>query len=79
VTLSEETTPAPSQEIEVLELHEALERLAALDDRAARVAEMRLFGGMTIAEIGHVLEVSPRTVDDDWATAKAWLRRAVTG
>ena len=67
------------REVEVLELHEALERFARLDERAARVAEMRLFAGMTVEEIGHVLEVAPRTVDEDWAVARAWLRREVTG
>lgn len=78
VTLDEDCTPGTSQVVEVLEVHEALERLARLDERVAMVAEMRLFGGMTIAEAAHVLDVSPRTVDDDWAAAKAWLRREMS-
>jgi RNA polymerase sigma factor (TIGR02999 family) len=79
VTLDEEAASDGGRELELLELHQAMERLASLDERAARVAEMRLFGGMTVAEIAHVLGVSPRTVDDDWAVAKAWLRRELAG
>jgi len=79
LTLGEELLGGPDREVEVMELHEALERLAALDERASRVAEMRLFGGMTIPEVAHVLEVSSRTVDDDWAMARAWLRREIQG
>jgi RNA polymerase sigma factor (TIGR02999 family) len=79
VTLDEEAAGDGGRELELLELHEAMERLASLDERAARVTEMRLFGGMTVAEIAHVLGVSTRTVDDDWAVAKAWLRRELAG
>lgn len=77
VTLSDESAPDSRRELEVLEIHQALELLSALDERAGRVAEMRIFGGMTVAEIAQVVEVSPRTVDGDWAMAKAWLRRAL--
>lgn len=78
LTLGEELA-VPGKDVEVMELHEALDRLSSLDERAARVAEMRLFAGMTVEEIAHVLEVSPRTIDDDWAMARAWLRREVRG
>ena len=56
-----------------LQVDEALVQLAALDERQARVVEMRYFAGMTEEEIGLVLGVSSKTVKRDWAMAKAWL------
>jgi RNA polymerase sigma factor (TIGR02999 family) len=79
VTLEEELAPAASNEFEMIDLDDALDKLSRLDERAARVAEMRLFGGMTIEEISHALSVSRRTVDGDWATARLWLRRELQG
>ena len=75
VTLSEDAGLDSGRLLEVLELNEALSRLADLDPRAARVAEMRIFAGMTVQEIAEALEVSARTVDGDWAAARAWLSR----
>ncbi len=63
---------------EVIELHEALERLAELDQRAARVVELRVFGGLTVTEVAEVLGVSARTVDGDWLVARAWLTRELS-
>ena len=60
---------------EVLALHEALERLAALDPAQARLVELRYFGGLTIEEAAEVLGVSAATVKREWAVARAWLRR----
>ena len=65
----------PDRTLEVVLLDEALHKLAALDERAAKVAEMRLFADMTVREIAEALELSPRTVDGDWATARLWLAR----
>jgi RNA polymerase sigma factor (TIGR02999 family) len=79
VTFDHQLALAAGDDFAILELHEALEKLGALDERAARVAEMRLFGGMTVREAAHVLEVSQRTVDDDWAMARAWLSREIQG
>ena len=59
---------------DVLALHEALERLAAVDERLARVVELRYFGGLSNAETGHVLGIAERTVEDDARLARAWLR-----
>lgn len=78
VTLPPDAILGPS-DVEVLELNDALSRLAELDERAGRVAEMRLFGAMTVREIALVLGVSARTVDGDWATARAWLSREIRG
>ena len=58
---------------EVLAVHEALERLAALDPDQARLVELRYFAGFTIEETATALRVSPATVKREWAVARAWL------
>ena len=75
VTIDEALQLPATPEVEILELDEALEKLAVEDERAAKVVELKVFAGMTRDEIAHVVGVSPRTVDDDWALAKMWLRR----
>jgi RNA polymerase sigma factor (TIGR02999 family) len=67
--------PAREADVEVLALHEALERLAALDPEQARLVELRYFGGLTIEETAEALAVSPATVKREWAIARSWLRR----
>lgn len=57
------------------DLDRALNRLAALDARQAKVVELRYFGGMTVEEAARVLGVSEKTVKRDWSVARAWLRR----
>jgi RNA polymerase sigma factor (TIGR02999 family) len=66
--------PAGQQDVDVLELHEALERLEKLNERQARIVEMRYFSGLSIDETAAVLEVSARTVDGDWQMARACLK-----
>jgi RNA polymerase sigma factor (sigma-70 family) len=56
-------------------LSDALDRLAKLDPRKARVVELRFYGGLSVEESAQVLEVSPETVMRDWRLAKAWLWR----
>ncbi|HUP21244.1 MAG TPA: sigma-70 family RNA polymerase sigma factor [Gemmatimonadota bacterium] len=63
----------------LLALDEALEGLAAEDERMARIVELKFFGAMTIEEIADVLEISPATVKRGWAFAQAWLHRAISG
>lgn len=60
---------------DLLALDEALERLAAIDTRAARVVECRFFGGMSVEETAEALGTSPATVKRDWTSARAWLNR----
>jgi len=60
---------------QLLSLHRALEDLEAHHPRHARVVECRFFAGMTIPEIGEVLDISPATVKRDWQMARAWLNR----
>jgi RNA polymerase sigma factor (TIGR02999 family) len=62
---------------ELLDLDAALERLAALDPRQARVVECRYFAGLSVEETAEALGVSPRTVKSDWAVARAWLYAAL--
>jgi RNA polymerase sigma-70 factor (ECF subfamily) len=60
---------------ELLALDEALVRLAAVNDRQARIVEYRFFGGMSVEETAELLHVSPATVKREWSTARAWLNR----
>jgi RNA polymerase sigma factor (TIGR02999 family) len=59
--------------VQVLAVHEALERLSQLDARKARVVEMRFFGGMDFDEIAEALEISLITAKRDWQFSRAWL------
>jgi RNA polymerase sigma factor (TIGR02999 family) len=77
VTLDPSLCGLPGREIDVLALDEALVRLAELDERQARVVDLRFFGGLDTAEVARVLEVSTRTVEGDWSMARAFLRRAL--
>lgn len=60
---------------EISALDDALDALARLDPRSARVVELRYFGGLSVEETADVLSVSPKTVMRDWQLAKAWLMR----
>lgn len=82
ITLGDATrnTTAPSDDsaLDVLALHDALDRLAAMDPEQARLVELRYFGGMNIEETAEALGISPATVKREWAVARAWLRREMT-
>jgi RNA polymerase sigma factor (TIGR02999 family) len=62
-----------SRDLDILALEEALVELGELDERQARIVEMRFYGGLSIDEIAEYLGVSGRSVDREWACAKAWL------
>lgn len=68
----------PTSNVDVLALDEALEALARIDPRAARVVELRFFAGLTTPETAAMLEVSTATVEREWAFAKAWLLRRLS-
>jgi RNA polymerase sigma factor (TIGR02999 family) len=68
------TGSTPTARLELLALHEALDRLAVLDPKQARLVELRYFAGLSIEETAEVLAVSPATVKREWAIARAWLR-----
>jgi DNA-directed RNA polymerase specialized sigma24 family protein len=78
VTLDEDLTHGADRAIEMLELDRAIERLRGINERSSKVSELRVFGGMSNAEIAHVLGVSERTVVDDWQFARAWLARELS-
>lgn len=71
--------PEPDRCVDVIALEEALNRLAALNERAGQVVELRFFGGFTVEETAEALGISVRTVINDWNTARAWLRLELAG
>jgi RNA polymerase sigma-70 factor, ECF subfamily len=79
VTLDECAAVTQTRAAELLALDEALEKLAAADQRKARVVEMRYFGGLTMEEIADVLKIHVNTVMRDWTAARAWLFAALSG
>jgi RNA polymerase sigma factor (TIGR02999 family) len=75
VTLGDAEREVIEDPDQYLALDAALEELAQMDPRAAQVVELRFFGGFGMDEIARHLDVSRRTVQDDWAMARAWLHR----
>jgi RNA polymerase sigma factor (TIGR02999 family) len=75
VSIDEAKDVAASNDMPILALDHALDRLETVDPDLARIVELRAFGGLTIEEAAHVLSVSPWTAKRDWRTAKAWLNR----
>ena len=73
IELDEAALVSPEQSKEIVNLHEALERLAALDSRKAQVVELKYFGGLNYDETAEVLRISRVTVRRDWEFAKVWL------
>ena len=78
VTLHPDLVIEPAALPDLLDLDDCLNRLAELDPRMAQVVELRVFGDLTGRDIAVVLGVSERTVDNEWAVAKKWLRRELT-
>jgi RNA polymerase sigma-70 factor (ECF subfamily) len=79
VELDEARVATETRAAELLELDEALETLAAFDQRKAEVVEMRYFGGLTMEEIAEVLKIHVNTVMRDWSAARAWLFATLSG
>jgi RNA polymerase sigma factor (TIGR02999 family) len=77
--LSVADAAAPSRDIDLLDLDDALTRLAATDTQAAQIVDMRFFGGMEVEEIAEVLSITDRTARRRWSYARAWLFRALAG
>jgi RNA polymerase sigma factor (TIGR02999 family) len=77
VSLDDASAAANPRSVDLLALDEALERLAAVDARKARAMELKYFGGLEMAEIGNVLNISPKTVEKDVRLGIAWLRSAL--
>ena len=68
-----------SAELDFQEFDQVLERYEALEPRSGRLVELRFFGGLSIEEAADVLEISVATAKRDWAVARAWLQRELTG
>ena len=65
-------------DLEIVALHEVLERLAKIDPRQGQVVELRFFGGLTIEQTAEVMNISHATVEREWTMAKAWLLRELS-
>lgn len=77
VTLTDELVSPGGTGVDLLVVHDLISRLARLDERQARIVEMRVFADMTVAEIAVVLDVSIATVEKDWRQARAWIRSRI--
>jgi RNA polymerase sigma factor (TIGR02999 family) len=75
VNLEESIDAMPDRGSQLVALDDALDALARLDPRKAKVIEMRFFGGLSVEETAEVLKISPETVMRDWKMARAWLMR----
>jgi len=67
-----------SPDLEIVALHEVLERLAEIDPQQSQVVELRFFGGLTIEETAEVMKVSHATIEREWNMARAWLHRELS-
>jgi RNA polymerase sigma factor (TIGR02999 family) len=77
VSLGEANALARVQDLDVVALNEALERLEQIDEQQSKIVELRFFSGLTVEETAEVLNISPATVKRDWSMAKAWLHREI--
>jgi RNA polymerase sigma factor (TIGR02999 family) len=77
LTLDEALAVAKETDVDLLAIDEALDRLAKIDPKQARVVELRFFSGLTVDETAAALGVSPKTVKRDWSVARAWLCREI--
>ena len=78
IALNEGTAAAQPPDCEALMLDDALKELAQIDDRQARIVELKYFGGLSETEIAGVLSLSRATVTREWQSARAWLFRRIT-
>lgn len=79
VSLSMADGSANKPDVDLIALDQALTELSELDNRKARIVELKFFGGMTTEETAELLEVSTATVEREWVHARAWLFRAIKG
>jgi RNA polymerase sigma-70 factor (ECF subfamily) len=78
VSLSRADRLSEKPDVDLVALHETLERLAAHDPQKSQIVELRFFGGLTIEETAEVLDISHATVEREWKMARAWLRRELS-
>jgi len=75
IAMDDHLRVAKAPNLDLLDLNESLERLAAMNPRQSRIVELRFFGGLTNEEVAQVMGLSRATVSDEWAFARAWLAR----
>ncbi|MFO0984972.1 MAG: ECF-type sigma factor [Planctomycetota bacterium] len=79
VTLHSDQLVAAPVDLDVVALDEALILLERIDPRQCRIVELRFFAGLTVEDVATLLNVSKRTVENEWSLARAWLRRSLVG
>jgi RNA polymerase sigma factor (TIGR02999 family) len=79
ITLAQAVALPQRRDVDLLALDDALNELSNLDPRQGRIVELRFFGGLSIDETSEIMGISPATVKREWATARAWLHREITG
>lgn len=79
VSLDDANVAAKGQDLDVVALDQALERLAQIDEQQSKVVELRFFSGLSVEETAEVMSISKSTVKRDWSMAKAWLHRELSG
>jgi RNA polymerase sigma-70 factor (ECF subfamily) len=79
ISLDEALFVSAAQSEHLIEINEALEKLAAIDARQAKIVELRFFAGLSVEEAAEALNCSDRTIKREWRIAQAWLRRELSG
>lgn len=77
ITLQDELAVTDQRDVNLLALDDALTKLETIDPEKSKLVELRFFSGLTVPETAEVMSISPRTVDRQWQTAKAWLYREI--
>jgi len=78
ISLDDSEDISPQEDLNLVALDDALNELARLDERQARIVELRFFAGLSIEETSRVLDVSPVTVTRNWTNARLWLQRELS-
>ncbi|MCI0413226.1 sigma-70 family RNA polymerase sigma factor [bacterium] len=78
VTLEQAKGIESQQDLDIIQLNEALQELESMDSRQCRIVELRFFSGLTLEETAEVMNLSLATVKRDWSTAKLWLRQRIS-
>jgi RNA polymerase sigma factor (TIGR02999 family) len=78
IPLADDVALSPQRDEDVLAIHEALNALSKIDEQRALIVEMRFFGGMSVKEVAEALGIAERTVGQQWATVRLWLRKYLT-
>jgi len=77
VSLSRAEGIGAAHSVDLIAVHDALDALEAIDGRKSRIVELKFFGGLTIAEIAGVMQLSPATIEREWSFSRAWLYDAL--